>query len=109
MPRATLPNECKKPFIRDRTSVMRSDINIVKGNGEIGVTQKSEEPIAGRFRRDDPENRVRLPNGCMLEQAFDVFEAGNSRHALSAKEFPEHDHEPAVGNRQSGDNKRAAI
>ena len=45
----------------------------------------------------------------MLEQALDVFEPGYARDALAGEQFPEQDHEAAVGDREIGPEQRAPI
>ena len=43
-----------------------------------------------------------MPDGFVLEEAFDVLEPGDARNALAGEEFPEQHHEPAVGDRDLG-------
>jgi hypothetical protein len=45
----------------------------------------------------------------VLEQSLDVFEPGDARHLLAGEQFPEQDHEAAVGNREIGPEHGAPI
>ncbi len=81
----------------------------IRGRDGARPSKKLHQLLARGFGRDDPKDGAGLPDGFMLEEAFDVFEPGNARDALAGEEFPEQDHEPAVGDRQLGAEQGAAV